>query len=409
MPSSKSRQFPFFLFLLPLLAACSESPSGPAVKAPTISISGVTEGTTYPAPVTINISVDRGTYTATLNDAVYTSGQPVSQPGSYTLAVSARDGSATSNALVHFTVTGSNTAGVTIIRLINLGPNDSGGGGDAILITDSTAGVARSALVDAGPAGVGGSDFNYVFNRIKQLGIDSLDFVMLSHAHGDHYLGLTAVLNGEKVKRFYYNGQVRTLSSYQDVLSTARARVGNANIIIPSTLQSYTLGPDSSATVFTIVPPLATYLSQNTDDGTMINEGSIGMQLRRGAFDMFFTGDGEVEATARWRTQFPSLTTNLSVLKVGHHGANNAIFDNGFSGTSSWLAQTNPQASVISANGTTHPRLNALNALLSRSNMKTYCTNVHGEIVIRVSGGNFTVTPEKNAQSVCVAGSQATT
>ncbi|HEX6558720.1 MAG TPA: hypothetical protein VF021_04640, partial [Longimicrobiales bacterium] len=160
----------------------------------------------------------------------------------------------------------------------------------------------------------------------------------------------------------------------------------------------------------TVIPPLPSYITQDTDDGTMLNEGSLGMQLKRGSFEMFFTGDGEVEATARWRTAFASLSQDVEALKVGHHGANNAIFDNGFSGASSWLAHTSPEVAVISANGTTHPRINALNALLTLSNLRTYCTNVHGEIVIRVTGtGSYTVSTEKNANAVCVAGSQATT
>jgi len=406
----KSRHLSLVLSAFFLAAGCSDGPAGVGPVAPAVNIVGVQEGQSYIAPITIDISVDRGSYTATLNNAPYTSGTAITGAGQYVLQVNAQNGSAVTSKTVHFTLTGGAVAGVTIIKLINLGANDSGGGGDAILITDSTNGGVHSALVDAGPAGAGGSDLNYVQNRLKALGVDSLDFVMLTHAHGDHYLGMNAVLNGQIVKRFIYNGQVRTLASYQSVVNTARNRVGTDSVIVPTSIKTYRLGRDSAAALVTVLPPLPRYLSTDTQDGDSLNEGSVGMQLKRGTFEMFFTGDSEEEATQRWRVTFPTYTANLEVLKVGHHGANNAIFDNGFNGTSSWLAHTNPQVSVISANGTTHPRLNALAALLARSTMRTYCTNVHGEITIRVvAGGSYTVSVEKNSNMDCQAGSQATT
>jgi beta-lactamase superfamily II metal-dependent hydrolase len=367
----------------------------------------VQEGQTYNTSVTITFTADRGSYEATLNGQPFASGATVSAPGSYTLIVQARNGAAVATRTIQFTIGGTISSGVTVIRLINLGSNDSGGGGDAILISDSTGTGVHHALVDAGPAGTGGSDFGFVSRRLTALGVDSLDFVMLSHAHGDHYLGLTSVLQRGGVRRFIYNGQVRSLTSYETVISTARSRVGDAGMVVPGAVTSFQLGTGAIASV---IPPLPTYIAQDTDDGDRLNEGSLGMQLKRGTFEMFFTGDGEVAANTRWRTTFADFSRDVDVLKVGHHGANNAIFDNGFSGVATWLDHTSPDIAVISANGVTHPRINALNALLTRSNLKTYCTNVHGEIVIRVTGqGAPTVTVEKNANAVCVRGSEATT
>jgi beta-lactamase superfamily II metal-dependent hydrolase len=142
----------------------------------------------------------------------------------------------------------------------------------------------------------------------------------------------------------------------------------------------------------------------------MLNEGSLGTSLRRGTFSMFFTGDGEVEANQRWRSTFATWSGNVSVLKVGHHGANNAVFDNGFSGASAWLAHTSPEVAVISANGRTHPRRNALNAILAVPQSATYCTSVHGEIVIRVAeSGAYAVTAQRNPDQDCVPGAEADT
>ena len=145
------------------------------------------------------------------------------------------------------------------------------------------------------------------------------------------------------------------------------------------------LRADTVAARFTVIPPLPSYVGADTDSSSLINEGSLGAELRLGNFRMFFTGDGEVEANQRWRTQYASYSGDVTVLKAGHHGANDAVFDNGSFGTSAWLTHTSPEVVVISANGTSHPRDRALTAILERTSRRTYCTNVHGTIEIRVS------------------------
>ncbi len=125
---------------------------------------------------------------------------------------------------------------------------------------------------------------------------------------------------------------------------------------------------------------------------------------------MFLAGDGEIRANERWRSQFQAQTGGVSILKHGHHGANDATFDNGFNGPSAWLAHTAPEVVVISANGSSHPRINALTHLSSIPALKTYCTNVHGDIEIRVAEtGVFAVTVERNESSDCAPGSDAST
>ena len=157
------------------------------------------------------------------------------------------------------------------------------------------------------------------------------------------------------------------------------------------------------------MPPLSTHLANGGANSNEMNDGSLGAALTRGSFRMFFTGDGEVAANQRWRTQFGSQTGNLTALKVGHHGANDAVFDNGSSGSSSWLGHTDPELQVITANGASHPRIRALNLLLGRANTSTYCTNVHGVIEIRVDAqGEYVVSVEKNAGMDCVPGEDAT-
>jgi beta-lactamase superfamily II metal-dependent hydrolase len=264
-------------------------------------------------------------------------------------------------------------------------------------------------VIDAGPAGPTGSDFGYVSRKLAELHIDTVSLMLLTHAHGDHYSGMTDVLNTQKVRRFLYNGQVRSLSSYNSLIALATIRTDTV-IAVTDSIRPYTIGYSDTPTQIKFLRPLQTYIKKDTGDGTELNEGSVGARLDLGSFNMFFTGDSEVQATARWRTSYPAFTKNIMVLKVGHHGANNAIFDNGLSGQSTWLDFTAPKTSVISASGTSHPRMFALARLQSQPGNAVYCTNTHGMITITVArSGTYTVSVEKNATLPCQKGSEATT
>jgi beta-lactamase superfamily II metal-dependent hydrolase len=409
-PSLLRRLFPGFLLIL-LVGACGgDGPATPQPVAPTITISGVEPGQRYSEPVTIQITVDRGSYEATLNGAPFLSGRTVSAPGDYRLEVTARSGTAIATRTVEFSL---QATSVLIIRMLDLGPEGLGGGGDAILLTDSSGLGMRHAVIDAGPRGVAGVvDANFVAQRLQQLGVDTLEFLQLTHAHADHFGAMGPILERIHVRRFIYNGQIRSLVSYQAVLSLAQMRADS--VIVPQAVREYRWGSGEQSTRFAIIPPLASYLQfddpSHPQYHARLNEGSLGTALTRGSFRMFFTGDGEYEANHRWRTQFAGHTTNLEVLKVGHHGANNAIFDVGTTGPSSWLTQTAPRVSIVSSNGISHPRVRALNRLQQQPNNRTYCTHVHGTIMIRVAlTGDYNVAVERNANADCVPGSAADT
>lgn len=392
-----------------LLAGCGSGsgPADPGPAAPVITVTGVEQGGVHAAPVVVEIEVDRGSYTATLDGAAFLSGTSVSEPGPHRLEVEARNGAALSSLAVDFRIEGAGDA-FLIVRVLDLGANDSGGGGDAILVTDSSAAGQRHVLIDAGPAGIGGSDSGFVARRLETLGVDSLQALLLSHAHEDHFGGMGPVLDAVRVERFVYNGQVRSFSRYGALVS--RASAAAAQVVVPATPWELTFGLGEETTRLRVLPPLGDSLSAPDAGSSAINEESLGAALSHGSFRMFLAGDGEVRANLRWRTEFAAESRAVEVLKVGHHGANDAVFDNGFSGGSTWLEHTEPEYALISANGTSHPRLNALNRLLQRSDTRTLCTPVHGAITVRVApDGAYAVAVERNSEMDCEPGSEATT
>ena len=390
------------LLLVPGVACADNGSTGPDDAAPAITVTGVTDGGSYTPPLTISIGVAPGTYSATLNGAAFISGNTVTQPGSYTLVVNARNGTASATESIDFTVVPpvGGATDVLVIRVLDLQLGSYGAPGDAILITDSSAAGVAHALIDAGARTVGTVvDEGYVRTRLIQLGVDTLRFMQLSHAHTDHFAGMDEILGSAiHVQSFVHNGQTRTLSSYVSLIDYAEVHADTVTRL--TTNRSLVLGGGPVPTNVTMIAPLTTYLNDpNTDE---MNDGSIGTLIEHAGFRIFLAGDGEDEANSRWQNSFASLSGGVDVLKVGHHGANNAT-------QTWWLAHSSFEMAVISANGTTHPRIAALANLRAISD-DVYCTNVHGEIRIVVDdAGNYTVSFEKNASSACVAGSQATT
>lgn len=403
-----ARAMPSILLAALLLACADNGGTEPDDPMPVITVTGVEDGGSYTPPVTIQIGVAPGAYSATLNGAPFVSGGTVTLPGAYTLVVSARNGLSTAQQQVDFTVLAGGTDDVLVVRVLDLALGSNGAPGDALVLTDSSGSGIAHALIDAGARS---DNQTFVRSRLLSLGVDTLRFMQLTHAHFDHYAGMDEILTGgPHVRSFVYNGQVRSAITYQNVLSAAAAEADTVTVL--SALRTLELGGGPVATVVTMIPGLPTYLGADQDDGGLYNEGSLGTLVEHAGFRMFFTGDGEVEANLRWRTSFSSLTANVDVLKAGHHGANNAVFDDGFGSSntnSAWLDHTAPDIAVISANGTSHPRVRALSKLMGATT-RVYCTNVHGEIRITVDdAGFYTVQVERNAGSDCVAGSDATT
>lgn len=392
-----------------LAAACGgDDPSGPGEEwiRPAITVTGVEDGAAVAGPVTIVIEVDPGTFEAELDGEPFISGSTVTTPGRHTLTVTARNGTATSSRTVDFTIL-AEPGGSLIVRFIDLGANDAGGGGDAVLVTDSTGDGMEHLLYDAGAGGVAGADPDLVGRRLESLGVDTLELLVLSHAHSDHFRGIPGVVARSRVRRFVHNGQLRSYPEYESVVGEARAAADS--VFAPGTVLERAVGT-GRATSVSVLPPLPDSLDDPSASSSAINEGSLGVRVRRGDFTLFLAGDGEVRANLRWRVDFASRTADVDVLKVGHHGGNDALFDPVFSDDAPWLGHTSPEIAVISANGTTHPRIRAVTRLRSEPGLLLRCTSTHGDVEIRVDvAGNVDVRVERNADRPCEPGDEATT
>ncbi len=222
------------------------------------------------------------------------------------------------------------------------------GQGDSTLIE---AGNGQHALIDAGGAILGGPDpgARSVLPLLRSLRVGTLDVVMLSHPHPDHYGGLAALLENVRVRELWDTGQACAEDGAGEackLLETARKR--GTRVLGPRELCGHprALGP----LVLRVLAPCPGF-----DEGFGANDNSFVMRVEHGKRRLLFTGDVEHDAEADLVAHGVDLQAD--VLKIGHHGSKTST-------TLPFLQRVAPWLAVISAGrgnrfGHPHPDVTA--------------------------------------------------
>src|SRR3954451_16533728 len=98
-------------------------------------------------------------------------------------------------------------AGVASIDFLDVGQ------GDSILMRSPE---GKTALVDAGPTKEG------AVRTLKRRGIRSIDLVIVSHHHSDHYGGMDQVIRNFHPSYFVATGSSHTTKTYLKLLQSVR-------------------------------------------------------------------------------------------------------------------------------------------------------------------------------------------
>ena len=111
------------------------------------------------------------------------------------------------------------------------------------------------------------------------------------------------------------------------------------------------------------------------------NESSIITLVEYGKFKMLFTGDAGIETFNKLKSKLPQ---NITVLKVGHHGAAGVV-------NKEMAEYLNPEYSIISTgeNKFGHPSVYTLETL---RNSKILRTDINNSIKIIVNPENYKIT-----------------
>lgn len=224
-------------------------------------------------------------------------------------------------------------------------------------------------LIDAGSE----SSQEQLCSRLRELGVESVALLVLTHPDEDHIGGGDGVLRQFSVDEVWLNGTEAGNESFfrlKDELlrtDTVEKTVAAGDFIM--------LG----RTVVTVLSPSA----GGAADG---NEGSLVLSVRCGDFFMLLMGDAG-EQTEEWLLQtYGVAQLRADVLHVGHHGSSSASHQ-------AFLQTVAPKAAVISCkagNPYGHPDGRTL-AGLKHVGAKIYRTDLLGEIQLDTDGDGFRI------------------
>lgn len=235
------------------------------------------------------------------------------------------------------------------------------GQGDATLILND----GHAMLIDAGDNSKGTAIQLYLI----KCGVETLDYLILTHTDADHIGGADVILTKFEVDTVFMGDFPKENATYRDVLQALSYR--GLTFSTPEVGSVYSLGDAS----FTIVAPNDVY-----DDP---NNTSIGLLLCKGETTFLFTGDAEKRAEEDMLAN--GLSLQADVYQVGHHGSST-------SSSRDFLEAVAPTYAVISCaegNSYGHPHAETLNTLRTMG-VFIFRTDEQGSIVAVSDGSKIT-------------------
>ncbi|CAN2241533.1 ComEC family competence protein [actinobacterium SCGC AAA044-D11] len=221
------------------------------------------------------------------------------------------------------------------------------GQGDGLAIN---LGNHEALVIDVGP------DSKLMDKCLKDLRIERIPLLVLSHFHADHVHGLDGVLSGRKVSSVW----VSNFDQPKSERDTAVLLMGNIPIHQATTgevvrfqsakgqVEIQVLWPSKVQSNFDVLP----------GDGSAINNSSIALVITVGNLRMFSAGDLEPQAQAAMLAL--TKIAPVDIYKVSHHGSSFQYLP--------LLSALHPKIALISVgagNSYGHPAASTVNALQS--------------------------------------------
>lgn len=244
------------------------------------------------------------------------------------------------------------------------------GKADAILIQCD----GKNMLIDSGNI----DPSNKVIEYLKKRNVKNLDLVVATHPDKDHIGSMANIIYEFNIQKFMMPEIPEDIVPKSSVYQSMIYALNSKNLIVnnPVSGDTFTLGNANC----NILAPIKQY-----DDST--NNNSIVIKLNYKNDSFLFVGDAEKEEEQDiLNTEYDLKST---VLKVGHHGSKTST-------TKEFLEAVAPQYAVICVGEDNNdlPKKSVLDRL-TKNGVKTYRTDLNGNIVITTDGSGVNIFTQK--------------
>ncbi|MDQ3606376.1 MAG: lamin tail domain-containing protein [Gemmatimonadota bacterium] len=285
---------------------------------------------------------------------------------------------------------GGGSASEVIVKVLDIGQ------GDATYIQNGTSRV----FIDGGPDTTA---FRQHLDALSLRG-GTVDVVVISHAHFDHYSGLRELFktsNNIQLRYLFENRDAGTAVTLGQLRDSINARVSRGELIVRDTDDP--CGDGRAVCTVSLNGGAKLHVMKPNPAGSTPNNRSTPVKLvgpDSTSFSMWFAGDAEHEAQDWFDTGaeydlFPGMRVN--VLKANHHGSCNGV-------KSRFVDLVNPDWVTFSLSATnTYGHVHTQTKdLFTRYGKPWYRTDRNGTVTFRspgTAGGGYTVTVEKGGAS----------
>ena len=243
--------------------------------------------------------------------------------------------------------------------------------GDAFLLKTPQ---NKYIIIDTGKSGYRGSSSKakmIILKYLRDKGIKHIDSLILTHFDSDHAGGAVDLLEELKIDKIYVN----SLSDNSNIAKRIYSGANNKSKLIEVD-NRIDLIKESNF----VLELNKAKLKPSSEIRSIDNETSIISLVKYNDFSMLFTGDAGVVALNKLKKDLPS---NITVLKVGHHGARGVVNEN-------VLEYLNPKVSLISVGANVYGHPNPLTVkYLDKS--KIYRTDKNNSIKIVVTPKKYRI------------------
>lgn len=249
---------------------------------------------------------------------------------------------------------------ITEVHFFDVGEAES-----TLVISDG-----KTMLIDGGTK-VCGDD---IVDRLNELGIKRIDYLVGTHPHEDHIGGLYKVVNNFEIGEVFLPAVSTNTWTFENLLDSLIEK--NLEVSSPEVGEVFYVGKCKCEIML---------IGDGSEDEKMdLNLSSIVIRMEYGDISYLFTADAILtnEESREW--------PETDILKVAHHGSSSSSSDN-------FLNQLKPKVAIISCgknNDYGHPKASVLNRL-KKYGAEIYRTDINGEIIVRTDGKQIEIKVEK--------------